>query len=65
MFLVNEAFNLSCPTQAHWNLRAKSMCIPTRNYTCLYDVTFQVNVYRDRCSRPRILAPGKSFKTCI
>lgn len=61
MLYLNEAFHFSCPSQAHWKLRAKSKCIPARNYTCLFDVTYQVNVYRDRCNRPRILAPGISF----
>ncbi|VDI29219.1 Hypothetical predicted protein, partial [Mytilus galloprovincialis] len=54
---LNEAYNFTCPSQAHWNIRAKSICKPPRNYTCLFNITFRVNVYRDRCNRPRILAP--------
>ncbi|CAC5379492.1 unnamed protein product [Mytilus coruscus] len=61
MLSLNEAYNFTCPSQAHWNLRAKSMCKPQRNYTCLFNVTFRVNVYRDRCSRPRILGPGYKY----
>ncbi|CAG2195546.1 unnamed protein product [Mytilus edulis] len=52
----NVAYNFTCPSSAHWKIRAKSLCEPPRNYTCLFDVTFRVNVYRERCSRPRILA---------
>ncbi|CAC5421161.1 unnamed protein product [Mytilus coruscus] len=61
MLSFNEAYNFTCPSQAHWNLRAKSMCKPQRNYTCLFNVTFRVNIYRDRCSRPRILGPGYKY----
>ncbi|CAC5379497.1 unnamed protein product [Mytilus coruscus] len=61
MLSLNEAYNFTCPSQAHWSLRAKSMCKPQRNYTCLFNVTFRVNVYRDRCSRPRILGPGYKY----
>ncbi|XP_076086190.1 uncharacterized protein LOC143056899 isoform X2 [Mytilus galloprovincialis] len=57
----NVAYNFTCPSSAHWKIRAKSLCEPTRNYTCLFDVTFRVNVYRERCSRPRILAEGYKY----
>ncbi|CAC5386289.1 unnamed protein product [Mytilus coruscus] len=58
---LNEAYNFTCPSQAHWNIRAKSMCDPPRNYTCLFNVTFRVNVYRDICNRPRILGHGYKY----
>ncbi|XP_052072196.1 uncharacterized protein LOC127710406 [Mytilus californianus] len=61
MLSLNEAYNFTCPSQAHWNIRAKSMCEPSRNYTCLFNVTFRVNVYRDRCNRPRILGSGYKY----
>ncbi|CAG2256274.1 TTN [Mytilus edulis] len=61
MLSLNEAFEFICPSQANWRLRAKSMCIPPRNYTCLFDVTYRVNVYRDRCNMPRILSPGYKY----
>ncbi|VDI14591.1 Hypothetical predicted protein, partial [Mytilus galloprovincialis] len=57
----NVAYNFTCPSSAHWKIRAKSLCEPPRNYTCLFDVTFRVNVYRERCSRPRILAEGYKY----
>ncbi|CAC5398009.1 unnamed protein product [Mytilus coruscus] len=57
----NEAYDFTCPSQAHWNIRAKSMCEPQRNYTCLFNVTFGVNVYREICNRPRILNPGHKY----
>ncbi|CAG2254572.1 unnamed protein product [Mytilus edulis] len=55
------AYEFTCPSQAHWNLRAKSMCKATTNYTCLFDINLQINVYRDRCNRPRILGPGYTY----
>ncbi|CAG2206437.1 unnamed protein product [Mytilus edulis] len=58
---LNEAFDFTCPPQAHWRIRAKSMCKPPSNYTCLFDVNHQINVYRDKCSRPRILGPGYKY----
>ncbi|CAC5387990.1 unnamed protein product [Mytilus coruscus] len=61
MISLNDAYNFTCPSQAHWNIRAKSMCNPPRNYTCLFDVTFRVNIYRERCRRPRILGPGYKY----
>lgn len=61
-FSLTVAFDFSCPTQAHWSLRAKSMCISQRNYSCLFDVNLQVNVYRDKCIRPRIVGPGILFR---
>ncbi|XP_071146866.1 uncharacterized protein [Mytilus edulis] len=61
MLSLNEAYNFTCPSQAHWNLRAKSMCKPERNYTCLFNVTFGVNVYNDTCNRPRLLSPGHKY----
>ncbi|VDI77939.1 Hypothetical predicted protein [Mytilus galloprovincialis] len=57
----NVAYNFTCPSLAHWKIRAKSLCEPPRNYTCLFDVTYRVNVYRERCSRPRILAEGYKY----
>ncbi|XP_076086193.1 uncharacterized protein LOC143056901 isoform X1 [Mytilus galloprovincialis] len=57
----NVAYNFTCPSSAHWKIRAKSKCEPPRNYTCLFDVTYRVNVYRERCSRPRILAEGYKY----
>ncbi|CAG2184534.1 unnamed protein product [Mytilus edulis] len=57
----NVAYNFTCPSSAHWKIRAKSLCEPPRNYTCLFDVTYRVNVYRERCSRPRILAEGYKY----
>ncbi|CAG2248854.1 unnamed protein product [Mytilus edulis] len=61
MFSLIGAYEFTCPSQAHWNLRAKSMCKTTTNYTCLFDINLQVNVYRDRCYRPRILGPGYKY----
>ncbi|XP_063416244.1 uncharacterized protein LOC134697887 [Mytilus trossulus] len=61
MLFLNAAYEFTCPSQAHWNIRAKSMCDPPRNYTCLFNVTFRVNVYRERCRRPRLLAPGHKY----
>ncbi|XP_052075812.1 uncharacterized protein LOC127713888 isoform X2 [Mytilus californianus] len=58
---LNDAYNFTCPSSAHWNIRAKSMCRSQQNYTCLFDVTFRVNVYRERCNRPRILGPGYKY----
>ncbi|VDI21663.1 Hypothetical predicted protein [Mytilus galloprovincialis] len=55
------AYEFTCPSQAHWNLRAKSLCKATTNYTCLFDINLQINVYRDRCNRPRILGPGYKY----
>ncbi|CAG2198932.1 unnamed protein product [Mytilus edulis] len=55
------AYEFICPSQAHWNLRAKSLCKATTNYTCLFDINFQINVYRDRCNRPRIVGPGYKY----
>ncbi|XP_063448291.1 uncharacterized protein LOC134727830 [Mytilus trossulus] len=52
-----DSYEFSCPPQAHWRLRAKSVCMPEGKYSCLYDVNLQVNVYRDKCIRPRILGP--------
>ncbi|XP_052087895.1 uncharacterized protein LOC127724933 [Mytilus californianus] len=37
------------------------MCKSPSSYICLYDVTFRVNVYKDKCYRPRILAPGYKY----
>ncbi|XP_052063916.1 uncharacterized protein LOC127703887 [Mytilus californianus] len=37
------------------------MCRPPENYTCLFNVTFRVNVYRDICNKPRILHPGYKY----
>ncbi|CAG2245384.1 unnamed protein product [Mytilus edulis] len=56
---LHEAYDFSCPVQAHWKLRAISKCASQRNYSCLFDVNLQVNVYRDKCIRPRIVGPGK------
>ncbi|XP_071147184.1 uncharacterized protein [Mytilus edulis] len=61
MFSLIGAYEFTCPSQAHWNLRAKSMCKTTTNYTCLFDINLQVNVYRDKCYRPRILGPGYKY----
>ncbi|XP_071147607.1 uncharacterized protein [Mytilus edulis] len=61
MISLNGAYDFTCPSHAHLNLRAKSMCKPQRNYTCLFNVTFRVNVYRERCNRPRILGPGYKY----
>ncbi|XP_071147417.1 uncharacterized protein [Mytilus edulis] len=61
MVSLNGAYEFTCPSQAHWNFRAKSMCKPTTNYTCLFDINLQINVYRDRCNRPRILGPGYKY----
>ncbi|XP_071142107.1 uncharacterized protein [Mytilus edulis] len=61
MVSLNEAYNFTCPSQAHWNIWAKSTCKPPRNYTCLFDVTLRVNVYKERCRTPRILAPGYKY----
>ncbi|XP_076086754.1 uncharacterized protein LOC143057337 [Mytilus galloprovincialis] len=55
------SYEFICPSQAHWNLRAKSMCNPTTNYTCLFDINLQINVYRDRCYRPSIVGPGYKY----
>ncbi|VDI71696.1 Hypothetical predicted protein [Mytilus galloprovincialis] len=55
------AYEFICPSQANWNLRAKSLCKATTNYTCLFDINLQINVYRDRCNRPRILGPGYKY----
>ncbi|CAG2184781.1 unnamed protein product [Mytilus edulis] len=61
MVSLNGAYEFTCPSQAHWNLRAKSMCKPTTNYTCLFDINLQINVYRDRCYRPSIVGPGYKY----
>ncbi|XP_052097390.1 uncharacterized protein LOC127732395 isoform X4 [Mytilus californianus] len=61
MLSLNEAYNFTCPSQAHWKIRAKAMCKPPKNYTCLFDVTFRVNVYREKCNRPRILDHGHKY----
>ncbi|CAC5377214.1 unnamed protein product [Mytilus coruscus] len=61
MLSLNEAYNFTCPSQAHWDIRAKSMCEPSRIYTCLFNVTFGVNVYRDICNRPRHLDSGQKY----
>ncbi|CAC5418005.1 unnamed protein product [Mytilus coruscus] len=61
MVTLNGAYDFICPSQPHWNIRAKSMCKPPSNYTCLFDVNFQINVYRDKCNRPRILGPGYKY----
>ncbi|XP_063409153.1 uncharacterized protein LOC134692623 [Mytilus trossulus] len=61
MLWLIDAHDFTCPSQSHWNLRAKSMCKPTTNYTCLFDINFQINVYRDKCNRPRILGPGYKY----
>ncbi|VDI27949.1 Hypothetical predicted protein, partial [Mytilus galloprovincialis] len=61
VFFLNEAYDFVCPSQAHWNLRAKSICMLSSNYSCLYDVNYQINVYRDKCIRPRILGPGYTY----
>ncbi|CAC5380231.1 unnamed protein product [Mytilus coruscus] len=61
MLSLNEAYNFTCPSQAHWKIRAKAMCKPPKNYTCLFDVTFRVNVYREICNRPRILDRGHKY----
>ncbi|XP_063409161.1 uncharacterized protein LOC134692632 [Mytilus trossulus] len=61
MVPLTGAYEFICPSQSHWNLRAKSMCKQTTNYTCLFDINFQINVYRDRCYRPRILGPGYKY----
>ncbi|XP_063448129.1 uncharacterized protein LOC134727678 [Mytilus trossulus] len=58
---LNEAFDFSCPSQSQWKLRAQSLCKPSKNYTCLYYQTLKVNEYQDRCSKPRIEAPGYRF----
>ncbi|CAG2257345.1 unnamed protein product [Mytilus edulis] len=59
MLSLNEAYDFTCPSQGHWIIRAKSMCKPPENYTCLFNVTFRVNVYRDICNKPRILHSDK------
>ncbi|CAC5393380.1 unnamed protein product [Mytilus coruscus] len=61
MLSLNEAYNFTCPSQAHWKIRAKAMCKPPNNYTCLFDVTFRVNVYREICNRPRLLDRGHKY----
>ncbi|XP_052097330.1 uncharacterized protein LOC127732305 [Mytilus californianus] len=61
MLSFNEAYNFTCPSQAHWIIRAKAMCKPPKNYTCLFDITFRVNVYREICNRPRILDRGHKY----
>ncbi|VDH95466.1 Hypothetical predicted protein [Mytilus galloprovincialis] len=61
MVPLTGAYEFICPSQSHWNLRAKSMCKQTTNYTCLFDINYQINVYRDRCYRPRILGPGYKY----
>ncbi|XP_076085428.1 uncharacterized protein LOC143056231 [Mytilus galloprovincialis] len=61
MLSLNEAYDFTCPSQGHWIIRAKSMCKPPENYTCLFNVTFRVNVYRDMCNKPRILHSGQKY----
>ncbi|VDI63074.1 Hypothetical predicted protein, partial [Mytilus galloprovincialis] len=55
------AYEFTCPSQAHWRLRANSTCKPPSNYTCLFDINLQINIYRDKCNRPRILGPGYKY----
>ncbi|XP_063426192.1 uncharacterized protein LOC134709993 [Mytilus trossulus] len=60
VFSLCDAYDFACPSQAHWDLRATSMCLHQRNYSCLFDVNLQINVYRDKCIRSRIV--GKGYK---
>ncbi|VDI54045.1 Hypothetical predicted protein, partial [Mytilus galloprovincialis] len=61
MLSLNEAYDFTCPSHGNWIIRAKSMCKPPENYTCLFNVTFRVNVYRDICNTPRILHSGQKY----
>ncbi|XP_076081132.1 uncharacterized protein LOC143052043 [Mytilus galloprovincialis] len=50
LILNVESFNLKCPAQAHWKLRAKASCTNTMKYYCLFN--YIKEKYVEGCNGP-------------
>lgn len=52
-----ELYNLTCPSVAHWKIRAKVKCNSTLKYVCLYNNVKEI--YVEGCNGPDWDRKGK------